>query len=103
MSRKPRKDALLKIRLSEALKEEVERLATEKGETLSFVIREAVRRYIDETASGQSDTRAAVDQIMRVIGIEASSKTKRLADYAVKSGEPCKVAEDLDGSANGSS
>ena len=45
----PRKDNLLKVRISDDLKAEADRLAQEKGETLSVIIREALRQYLDRT------------------------------------------------------
>lgn len=44
----PRKDSILKIRLPESLKLEAERLADEKGETVAFIVREALRQYLDQ-------------------------------------------------------
>jgi antitoxin component of RelBE/YafQ-DinJ toxin-antitoxin module len=42
-----RKDAILKLRISDELKDEAEKIAREKGESLAFIIREALRQYLD--------------------------------------------------------
>lgn len=44
----PRKDALLKVRLTDDLKAEAETLAAAQGESLSVVIRQALRQYLDQ-------------------------------------------------------
>lgn len=55
----PRKDSLIKIRISDDLKIQTEALAEQMGETVSVIVREALRRYIDarlqhSTGSGES-------------------------------------------------
>ena len=40
------KEDLLKVRISEALKDEAKEFAEKKGESLSNVVREALRQYI---------------------------------------------------------
>lgn len=43
----PRKDEILKIRISEDLKKEASAIADEEGETLAVITRMALRNYID--------------------------------------------------------
>ena len=42
----PHKETTIKIRLSGGLKAEIERVAKRRGESLSVIAREALRRYI---------------------------------------------------------
>jgi hypothetical protein len=48
----PRKESILKIRISDDLKDEVEKIADAQGESLSVIVREALRRYIENQRSG---------------------------------------------------
>jgi hypothetical protein len=43
----PRKDAILKVRISEDLKREAEEIATRTGETVAVIVRQALREYLD--------------------------------------------------------
>ena len=43
----PRKDAILKIRISDDLKSEVETIANATGETVAVIVRQALREYLD--------------------------------------------------------
>lgn len=51
-----RKDSLIKVRISDDLKAQAEALAEQMGETLSVIVRDALRRYIDQrNRTGSSD------------------------------------------------
>lgn len=56
----PRKDGILKIRLSDDLKGEVERVADAQGETVAVIVRQALREFIDghyRDAAARSEAR----------------------------------------------
>lgn len=42
-----KKDEILKLRVSKELKSQLEMIAESKGESLSVVVREALRRFIE--------------------------------------------------------
>lgn len=47
MPRKPRKEAILKVRITDDLKGEVERIADATGETVAVIVRQALRDFVD--------------------------------------------------------
>lgn len=61
MAHKQRKDSILKLRISDNLKTEAEFVAKKKGESLSVVIREALRQYLDREESGEQKPLAEME------------------------------------------
>lgn len=62
-----RKDSLIKVRISNDLKAQAESLAEQMGETLSVIVRDALRRYIDQRhQTGSSDAPNPVYQTLKV-------------------------------------
>jgi antitoxin component of RelBE/YafQ-DinJ toxin-antitoxin module len=62
----PRKDAILKIRLAEDLKAEVEAVADSTGETVAVIVRQALRDYIDRRRKPRTDYPGATIPALKV-------------------------------------
>jgi hypothetical protein len=61
----PRKDAILKIRLAEDLKAEVEAVADSTGETVAVIVRQALRDYIDRRRASSGSRAKQAEQPQR--------------------------------------
>jgi hypothetical protein len=100
-----RKEAILKLRISEDLKEEAEKIAREKGESLSYIIREALRRYLDQASPAPVEPAPVVpvpfpftpDQLQALQRSGAAinaARLRRLVDYLETDPDAQRVAED---------
>lgn len=58
----PSKDEILKIRITEKLKEEAKEFADEKGESLAVIVREALREYMAKNKQEPKEKSPSDDQ-----------------------------------------
>lgn len=55
----PRKDSILKLRITDDLKRDLEQIASERGETISVIVRQALRDYLTSLRSQNAEALGA--------------------------------------------